>query len=154
MSSPLLDVWEAAASSPFTPTIGKDTQFTVGFALLAICMFEARMLSGSGAILTMRAALVLTTIFGLSTPHIHSGCANIYLPARRPIRRQPARPWCSRLISIRVRGLQETLALHTDCHHQLWRSLHDLRSRRLRLVSLLYLSGVWGIRRVQSIEYQ
>ncbi|EUC31499.1 hypothetical protein COCVIDRAFT_94681 [Bipolaris victoriae FI3] len=47
MSSPLLDVWEAAASQPFHPTIGKDTQFTVGFVLLA-------------------ASLVLTTIFGLN----------------------------------------------------------------------------------------
>ncbi|KAH9863782.1 hypothetical protein J1614_009714 [Plenodomus biglobosus] len=47
MSSPLLDVWEAAASSPFHPTIGKNSQFTVGFALLAI-------------------SLVLSTIFGLN----------------------------------------------------------------------------------------
>ncbi|RII07706.1 hypothetical protein CUC08_Gglean008681 [Alternaria sp. MG1] len=36
MSSPLVDVWEAAASSPFSPAIGKNTQFTVGFVLLAI----------------------------------------------------------------------------------------------------------------------
>jgi hypothetical protein len=41
MSTPLLDVWEAAAASPFSPGIGKETQFTVGFALLAICMSEA-----------------------------------------------------------------------------------------------------------------
>ncbi|EDU47492.1 dna repair protein [Pyrenophora tritici-repentis] len=47
MSSPLQDVWEAAASSPFTPTIGKETQFSLGFLLLAI-------------------SLVLTTIFGLN----------------------------------------------------------------------------------------
>ncbi|KAF2853606.1 hypothetical protein T440DRAFT_390089 [Plenodomus tracheiphilus IPT5] len=47
MSSPLLDVWEAAASSPFSPTVGKNAQFTVGFTLLAI-------------------SLVLSTIFGLN----------------------------------------------------------------------------------------
>ncbi|KAF1851510.1 uncharacterized protein K460DRAFT_36151 [Cucurbitaria berberidis CBS 394.84] len=47
MSSPLVDVWEAAASSPFSPTIGKNTQFTVGFLLLF-------------------ASLVLTTIFSLN----------------------------------------------------------------------------------------
>ncbi|KAJ4366190.1 checkpoint clamp complex protein Rad1 [Neocucurbitaria cava] len=47
MSSPLLDVWEAAASSPFSPAVGKNTQFTVGFLLLF-------------------ASLVLTTIFSLS----------------------------------------------------------------------------------------
>lgn len=37
MSSPLLDVWDAAAAQPFHPAVGKDTQFTVGFVLLAIC---------------------------------------------------------------------------------------------------------------------
>jgi len=47
MSSPLLDVWEAAAPSPFSPAIGKSTHFTVGFVLLSI-------------------ALVLSTIFGLN----------------------------------------------------------------------------------------
>ncbi|KAL1795051.1 hypothetical protein ACET3X_006867 [Alternaria dauci] len=47
MSSPLVDVWEAAASSPFSPAIGKDTQFTVGFVLLAT-------------------SLVLTTLFGMN----------------------------------------------------------------------------------------
>jgi hypothetical protein len=38
MSSPLLDVWEAAAGSPFHPGVGKNTQFTVGFSLLLLCM--------------------------------------------------------------------------------------------------------------------
>jgi hypothetical protein len=38
MSSPLLDVWEAAAGSPYYPTVGKNTQFTVGFSLLLFCM--------------------------------------------------------------------------------------------------------------------
>ncbi|KAI8933672.1 hypothetical protein NX059_009391 [Plenodomus lindquistii] len=47
MSSPLVDVWEAAAASPFSPAIGKDSQFAVGFTLLAI-------------------SLVLSTIFGLN----------------------------------------------------------------------------------------
>ena len=93
--------------------------------------------------LTIPAALVLTTIFGLSMRHMYSSRANIYLPTHRPISRQPARPWCSRLISIRVRGLQDTPVIHTDSH-QIRRSLHDLRSRRLRLVSLLYSAGVRG----------
>ncbi|KAI4658581.1 uncharacterized protein J4E79_006987 [Alternaria viburni] len=57
MSSPLVDVWEAAASSPFSPAFGKNTQFTVGFVLLAI-------------------SLILTTIFGLSTRHSHAPLAN------------------------------------------------------------------------------
>lgn len=41
MSTPLLDVWEAAASSPFYPTVSKGQQFTVGFLLLVICMWRA-----------------------------------------------------------------------------------------------------------------
>ena len=42
MSSTLADVWEAAAASPFQPTIGKETQFTLGFALLFACMFPSQ----------------------------------------------------------------------------------------------------------------
>jgi hypothetical protein len=37
MSSPLVDVWEAAAASPFQPSVGKDSQFALGFALLFAC---------------------------------------------------------------------------------------------------------------------
>jgi hypothetical protein len=103
MSSPLLDVWEAAASSPFSPAVGKNTQFTVGFVLLAICMSGALVLSGP--LLTTRAALILTTIFGLSTRYLHISLANLYSCAPRPILCQPSRPWCSRFISIWVRGL-------------------------------------------------
>jgi hypothetical protein len=39
MSSPLLDVWEAASGSPYYPAVGKNTQLTVGFVLLFLCMF-------------------------------------------------------------------------------------------------------------------
>jgi hypothetical protein len=38
MSSPLLDVWEAAAGSPYHATVGKTTQLTAGFVLLFLCM--------------------------------------------------------------------------------------------------------------------
>jgi hypothetical protein len=31
---PLNDLWEAAAGQPYQPTIGKDSQFTVGITLL------------------------------------------------------------------------------------------------------------------------
>jgi hypothetical protein len=47
-STPLQSLWDASASQPFTPTISKDQQFTVGFVLLF-------------------AALVLTGLFGMST---------------------------------------------------------------------------------------
>lgn len=36
MSSPLLDVWEAASASPFTPAVAKDSQFTLGLVLLTV----------------------------------------------------------------------------------------------------------------------
>ncbi|KAJ4365501.1 hypothetical protein N0V95_000436 [Ascochyta clinopodiicola] len=42
MSTPLADVWEAAAVSPFQPAIGKNSQFTLGFALL----FASLLLTG------------------------------------------------------------------------------------------------------------
>lgn len=38
MSSPLLDVWEAASGAPYYPAVGKNTQFTAGFVLLLLCM--------------------------------------------------------------------------------------------------------------------
>jgi hypothetical protein len=42
MSSPLLDVWEAASASPYSPAVGKNTQLTVGFVLLFLCMSPSR----------------------------------------------------------------------------------------------------------------
>jgi hypothetical protein len=46
-STPLQTLWDASASQPFSPTISKEQQFTVGFVLLF-------------------AALVLTGLFGMS----------------------------------------------------------------------------------------
>ncbi|KAK3674226.1 hypothetical protein LTR78_006073 [Recurvomyces mirabilis] len=45
--SPLHDIWEASASQPFQPSIGKSLQFTIGATLLFI-------------------ALVLSGLFGLN----------------------------------------------------------------------------------------
>lgn len=36
MDSSLHEVWQAAAGSPFLPTIGKGSQFLVGFVLLLV----------------------------------------------------------------------------------------------------------------------
>ncbi|KAG4422471.1 hypothetical protein DL98DRAFT_429301 [Cadophora sp. DSE1049] len=36
MESSLHQVWESAAGNPFVPTIGKDSQFLVGFTLLSL----------------------------------------------------------------------------------------------------------------------
>jgi hypothetical protein len=47
MSTPLLDVWEAAASSPYQPSISKDAQFTLGASLLLIGTWGCRSLRGA-----------------------------------------------------------------------------------------------------------
>ncbi|KAH8813290.1 hypothetical protein F5884DRAFT_856565 [Xylogone sp. PMI_703] len=36
MDSSLSQVWESASGNPFRPTIGKDSQFSVGLSLLVI----------------------------------------------------------------------------------------------------------------------
>ena len=41
MDSSLHEVWQAAAGSPFFPTVNKDTQFTLAFALLFVGFFLA-----------------------------------------------------------------------------------------------------------------
>jgi hypothetical protein len=41
MDSSLHEVWQAAAGSPFNPTVGKGTQFPVGFVLLSIGLVAA-----------------------------------------------------------------------------------------------------------------
>jgi hypothetical protein len=70
MSSPLVDVWEAAAASPFQPSVGKDSQFTLGFALLFACTSPVALCHAPDAnvmlMLTRPPALLLTGYFGLS----------------------------------------------------------------------------------------
>ena len=39
MDSSLHEVWQAASGSPFLPTIGKHSQFLVGFFLLVVGLF-------------------------------------------------------------------------------------------------------------------
>ncbi|KAK4543899.1 hypothetical protein LTR36_004673 [Oleoguttula mirabilis] len=46
-AAPLHDIWDASASQPFQPTIGKNTQLTLGFTLLCT-------------------AVLLTGLFGLN----------------------------------------------------------------------------------------
>lgn len=36
MSSPLLEIWEAASASPYQTTVSKNSQFAVGFILLLL----------------------------------------------------------------------------------------------------------------------
>ncbi len=53
MDSSLHEVWQAAAGSPFLPTVGKGTQFFLAFFLLLI-------------------GLVLTGVFALSESRVNS----------------------------------------------------------------------------------
>lgn len=47
MSSPILEIWEAASALPYQPAVSKNSQFAVGFILLLL-------------------AFILTGIFGLN----------------------------------------------------------------------------------------
>jgi hypothetical protein len=55
MESSLHQAWESAVGNPFVPTIGKDSQFTVGITLLI-------------------AGILLSGFFGLSMPKFPSFC--------------------------------------------------------------------------------
>lgn len=102
MSSPLTDVWEAAAASPFQPAIGKDSQFALGFALLFAC--ELRCCAPSWRSTDPPPALLLTGFFGLSMPTTALDTPPPHCsPAHRPLSRQPAPRWRSRIDSIWVR---------------------------------------------------
>ena len=46
-ATPLKDIWDASVSQPFNPTVGKESQFNVGFTLLLF-------------------AVICTSLFGLS----------------------------------------------------------------------------------------
>jgi cell cycle checkpoint protein len=46
-ATPLKDIWDASVSQPFNPTVGKASQFNVGFTLLLF-------------------AFICTSLFGLS----------------------------------------------------------------------------------------
>lgn len=75
-SLPLQALWEAAAGQEYQPTIGKESQFTVGFSLLVAGKFQATS-SISTSTDQLSAALLLTGLFGLSkegacTPYMSS----------------------------------------------------------------------------------
>ncbi|KAF2731595.1 hypothetical protein EJ04DRAFT_610257 [Polyplosphaeria fusca] len=53
MSSPLLDVWEAASTSPYSPSVGKGAQFTIAFLLLFTSLFLAGVFSLNRSIITL-----------------------------------------------------------------------------------------------------
>lgn len=57
MDSSLHEVWQAAAGSPFVPTVGKDNQFFVAFALLLLGL-------GLGGAFTL-------SMFGYLPPQLH-----------------------------------------------------------------------------------
>ncbi|KAJ2905709.1 hypothetical protein MKZ38_004576 [Zalerion maritima] len=58
MDSSVVDVWNAAAANPFVPTVGKDSQFTVGFLLVLIGI-------SLGAIFTLGRSLLNVPLLGI-----------------------------------------------------------------------------------------
>ena len=62
-ASPLQDVWNAAAASPYEPTIGKNSQFALGFSLLSFGSFSPYELD---VVANLDAALIMSGYFSLS----------------------------------------------------------------------------------------
>ncbi|KDN68431.1 putative repair protein Rad1/Rec1/Rad17 [Colletotrichum sublineola] len=58
MDSKLLEVWQAAASTPFNPAVGKDTQFLVAFLLLLIGV-------GTTAVFALNRSIVNVLLLGI-----------------------------------------------------------------------------------------
>lgn len=65
MDSSLHEVWQAAAGSPFFPTVNKDTQFTLAFALLLVGFF----LTGVFALSMRHSSLVHLPLLTFFRPH-------------------------------------------------------------------------------------
>jgi cell cycle checkpoint protein len=65
MDSSLHEVWQAAAGSPFFPTVNKDTQFTLAFALLLVGFF----LTGVFALSMHHSSLAQFCLLTLFRPH-------------------------------------------------------------------------------------
>ncbi|KAK3943751.1 hypothetical protein QBC46DRAFT_29765 [Diplogelasinospora grovesii] len=84
MDSSLHEVWQAASGSPFFPTVGKGSQFFVGFTLLLL-------------------GLLLTTVFALSMLPLHSRSFFILARADRMLDRS--------LVSLPVIGIPASLAV-------------------------------------------
>lgn len=114
MESSLHGVWESAVGNPFIPTIGKESQFVVGFSLLCL-------------------GVLLSGLFGLSmiVQSYHQTCAN-----KSPLDRSA--------LTLPLLGLPASAAiayvvfkfhpsfLVTNIK-QGWLSLYDLRGRSLCL---------------------
>ncbi|KAJ9161435.1 hypothetical protein NKR19_g2221 [Coniochaeta hoffmannii] len=58
MDSSLHEVWQAASGSPFLPTVGKGSQFFVGFLLLLIGL-------ALGGLFTLNRSLVNVPVLGI-----------------------------------------------------------------------------------------
>ena len=82
----LRDIWEASASQPFEPTIGKNSQIIVGFTLLVL-------------------AILLTGLFGLSMAHcnLRDVRARVLIAVRRSLPQRRSTVWRTSISRIWVR---------------------------------------------------
>ncbi|CAI6339743.1 unnamed protein product [Periconia digitata] len=76
MSTPLLDVWEAASASPFQPIVSKDNEFTLGFTLLLFSLFIGGVFSLNRSFINLPLLGVPASIaFGYATsPQLPHNC--------------------------------------------------------------------------------
>lgn len=87
MDSSLHEVWQAAAGSPFLPTVGKNSQFLVAFILMLL-------------------GLAITGVFTLSLSIICQSCWSFY-DANEPTDRS--------LVNLATLGIPASLALAYVC---------------------------------------
>ena len=119
-STPLNDLWEASASQPFHPSIGKNTQFTVGFTLLLV-------------------SFVLASLFGLSMSRLPWEDSDHSLILQQISPCKICQSMAFRLLShsgtftATKRAPVGHGTMLTRCRCQLWCGIHDLRRGRLRI---------------------
>ncbi|SPO02120.1 uncharacterized protein DNG_04793 [Cephalotrichum gorgonifer] len=74
MDSSLREIWTAAQGSPFTPAIGKDSQFYVGFGLLVLGILLAGLFTLNRSFASV-ATLGVPASFAVAVGVVYMFCA-------------------------------------------------------------------------------
>ena len=90
MDSSLHEVWQAAAGSPFVPTVGKDSQFLIAFVLLVFGFF-------------LGGAFTLSRFCDRDVALLLRTWTALLIMLHRPVGGQPVRPRRSRFLGPCVR---------------------------------------------------
>ncbi|KAK3633888.1 hypothetical protein LTR56_004647 [Elasticomyces elasticus] len=74
-ATPLLDIWEASASQPFQPSIGKSAQLTIGFTLLSIALLLSGLFGLNNTLKNLPLyGLPASLAFGFGAVYMICGC--------------------------------------------------------------------------------